>query len=397
MSYIGKKPSDITRAIANYDTFTGDGSTTTFTLTQGAASANDLTVVVNNVRQEPGSGSKSYTLTAPTSLVFNTAPAASDEIYVINPTQVEAIVRAGDISSGAITGQTAETTPADGDTLIMFDASAGALRKITKANLVTSAAITANTAKVTNATHTGEVTGSTALTIADNAVTLAKMASGTDGNLITYDASGNPAYVATGNAGQILTSAGAGAPPTFAAAPTSGCWEKLDTITISGTTSQIEHEEANFTSTHRDYKIMLSNVALTADATMRMRVATDGGTLGSGTNYKYAMTSYRSNNSTGVEADQDGTAFPLGGATAAGADAKYTQNFEINLYNPLSTTTFFHFSSVGMQVDNNDYAMTHIGGGVYVTGHDVAFKRFVLYLSTGDFNAGTSTLYGRIV
>jgi len=389
MSYIGKKPSDITRAIANYDTFTGDGSTTTFTLTQGAASANDLTVVVNNVRQEPGSGSKSYTLTPPTSLVFNTAPAASDEIYVINPTQVESVVRAGDLSSGAITGQTAETTPADGDTLLMFDASATALRKITKANLFTGI--------TTNATHTGEVTGATALTIADNAVTLAKMASGTDGNLITYDASGNPAYVATGNAGQILTSAGAGAPPTFAAAPTSGCWEKLDTITISGTTSQIEHEEANFTSTHRDYKIMLSNVALTADATMRMRVATDGGTLGSGTNYKYAMTSYRSNNSTGIEHDQDGTAFPLGGATAAGADAKYTQNFEINLYNPLSTTTFFHFSSVGMQVDNNDYAMTHIGGGVYVTGHDVAFKRFVLYLSTGDFNAGTSTLYGRIV
>ena len=210
MAYIGKKPSDITRAIATNDTFTGDGSTTTFTLSQGAASANDLTVVVNNVRQEPGSGSKSYTLTAPTSLVFNTAPVASDEIYVINPTQVEAIVRAGDISSGVITGQTAETTPADGDTLLMFDASATALRKITKANLFTGI--------TTNATHTGEVTGATALTIADNAVTLAKMASGTDGNLITYDASGNPAYVATGSAGQILTSAGTGAPPTFATA-----------------------------------------------------------------------------------------------------------------------------------------------------------------------------------
>jgi|TARA_B100001094_G_scaffold276837_1_gene285277 hypothetical protein len=51
--------------------------------------------------------------------------------------------------------------------------------------------------------------------IADNAVTLAKMAGGTDGNLISYDASGDPVAVATGNAGQILTSAGAGAPPTF--------------------------------------------------------------------------------------------------------------------------------------------------------------------------------------
>ena len=133
MAYIGKKPSDITRAIATNDTFTGDGSTTTFTLSQGAASANDLTVVVNNVRQEPGA-SKSYTLTAPTSLVFNVAPASADEIYVINPTQVESIARAGDLSSGAITGQTAEPSVADGDTILMFDASASALRKITKAN-----------------------------------------------------------------------------------------------------------------------------------------------------------------------------------------------------------------------------------------------------------------------
>ena len=145
MAYIGKKPSDITRAIATYDSFTGDGSTTTFTLTQGAASANDLTVVVNNVRQEPGTGSKSYTLTAPTSLIFNTAPAASDEIYVINPTQVESIARAGDISSGAITGQTAETTLAAGDVVLIHDASASALRKVTNTNLTKGLDITGQT------------------------------------------------------------------------------------------------------------------------------------------------------------------------------------------------------------------------------------------------------------
>jgi hypothetical protein len=51
--------------------------------------------------------------------------------------------------------------------------------------------------------------------VANDAVTLAKMAGGTDGNLITYDASGDPAYVATGDATQVLTSNGAGAAPTF--------------------------------------------------------------------------------------------------------------------------------------------------------------------------------------
>jgi len=141
MAYIGKKPSDITRAIATNDTFTGDGSTTTFTLTQGAASANDITVVVNNVRQEPGS-SKSYTLSGTTSLVFNVAPADADEIYVINPTQIESIAQAGDISSGVITGQTAETSVADDDTIVMFDASASALRKITKANFAPTVTLT---------------------------------------------------------------------------------------------------------------------------------------------------------------------------------------------------------------------------------------------------------------
>jgi hypothetical protein len=54
--------------------------------------------------------------------------------------------------------------------------------------------------------------------ITDGIISLPKLTDGTDGNIISYDASGNPVAVATGSAGQVLTSAGAGAPPTFAAA-----------------------------------------------------------------------------------------------------------------------------------------------------------------------------------
>ena len=69
----------------------------------------------------------------------------------------------------------------------------------------------------------GFLSGKTSLTtvqtadIADDAVTIAKMAAGTDGNVITYDTSGDPAVVATGTSGHFLKSAGAGAVPTFAA------------------------------------------------------------------------------------------------------------------------------------------------------------------------------------
>ena len=58
--------------------------------------------------------------------------------------------------------------------------------------------------------------------LADDSVTLAKQAAGTDGNIISYDASGNPVAIATGNDGQVLTSTGAGSPPAFEDLPASG-------------------------------------------------------------------------------------------------------------------------------------------------------------------------------
>ena len=58
-------------------------------------------------------------------------------------------------------------------------------------------------------------TGLPATGLANNAVTLAKMATGTAGNLISYDATGAPVAVVTGTAGQVLTSNGAGLAPTM--------------------------------------------------------------------------------------------------------------------------------------------------------------------------------------
>ena len=44
---------------------------------------------------------------------------------------------------------------------------------------------------------------------------LSMMSDGTDGNIISFDASGDPVAIATGSDGQVLTSAGAGAQPAF--------------------------------------------------------------------------------------------------------------------------------------------------------------------------------------
>ena len=69
--------------------------------------------------------------------------------------------------------------------------------------------------------------------VKDDAVTLAKQATGTDGQIITYDASGNPVAVGPGTDGQVLTSTGAGSPPAFEAIPTS------DSIVEGNSTAEV--------------------------------------------------------------------------------------------------------------------------------------------------------------
>ena len=84
--------------------------------------------------------------------------------------------------------------------------------------------------------------------IADDAVTTAKLAAGTDGHVITYDASGNPTTVGPGTDGQVLTSTGAGSPPAFEDASGTTINNNADNrvITGSGTANTLEGE-ANLT------------------------------------------------------------------------------------------------------------------------------------------------------
>ena len=144
MAYIGKRPTDTFRSLAVKDTFTGDGSTTTFDISQECPSSNDLMVFVDNVRQEPGAG-KSYTLGLDGSnllkrITFDAAPDASAEIYVINPTLSPEVVQTAESSknleTSAITSKTElSALAADDDVFLVFDTSAGVLKKIQKSNI----------------------------------------------------------------------------------------------------------------------------------------------------------------------------------------------------------------------------------------------------------------------
>ncbi len=102
-------------------------------------------------------------------------------------------------------------------------------------------------ADVTDATNvaaaltlTGDVTTSAgfATTIAAKAVHVSMLDDGTDGELITWDASGNAATVATGTSGHILTSGGAGVAPTFQA-NSAGAPEGTSVLSTSETVGKV--------------------------------------------------------------------------------------------------------------------------------------------------------------
>jgi len=169
MAYIGKRPTDTFRSIAAKDTFTGDGSTLTFDITNAAASANDLMVFVDNVRQEPGSG-KSYTLAADGDgllkrVTFDAAPDASAEIYVINPhLSPEIVASAQNLENRAFSNQTelAEVA-ADDDVLLILDTSANTVKKIQKSNIATTLSYVTRNATGDGSTTTFTVTSGTAV------------------------------------------------------------------------------------------------------------------------------------------------------------------------------------------------------------------------------------------
>jgi hypothetical protein len=137
MAYIGKEPADSFISFAKQDFSTS--ATTSYTLDNAVANENELALFINFVRQEP---TTAYTASG-TTLTLTSATASTDDMYCVYLGQAKQTVNAPDgsvgssqVSSTIITGQTAETSIATDDTVLIHDTSAGALRKMTRANFV---------------------------------------------------------------------------------------------------------------------------------------------------------------------------------------------------------------------------------------------------------------------
>jgi len=187
MAYIGNKPGAKYATLTRQTFSTPTG--TSHTLSQTVTNSDDLLLYINNVKQNPADYTASGTTLTTASLAGGT------EMYCL------------------YYGKTTETVAVPSDSVdsshIVDDAidsehyTDGSIDNVHLATGIDAAKLTTGTLPIAR--------------IADDAITLAKMAPGTDGNIISYDASGNPVAIATGNDGQVLTSTGAGSPPAFEA------------------------------------------------------------------------------------------------------------------------------------------------------------------------------------
>ena len=142
MAYLGREP-----AYGSFEkqSLTADGSTTTFSLNYTVGSSSSILVSVAGVHQEP---EVAYNLAAGgTQIVFTAAPESGDTVFVVF------LGIAYDVGTllgtGAITGQTAETSVADDDLILIYDTSAAALRKMTKANFAPAVSLSYTTRNYT--------------------------------------------------------------------------------------------------------------------------------------------------------------------------------------------------------------------------------------------------------
>ena len=249
----------------------------------------------------------------------------------------------------------------------------------------------------------GYLSGRTSLTtvqtadLADDAVTEAKMATdaigltelkaGTDGELISWDASGNPAAVAVGTATHVLTSNGAGAAPTFAAAAAGGAWNLIGTQTCS-TSSTLT--QTGIDSTYDLYVIHISDLVTSNDSIqIRARLGDSGGIDSGGSDYEYHVSGGRTYGSGSLVNLAANASFMQLSREGQGNVSGEASHFTIYL-NTGGTSSWPSISGFGYSYDsylnNNHHAA--------VRKSLITTDRFQIYPTSGTLNEGRMTVWG---
>jgi hypothetical protein len=220
----------------------------------------------------------------------------------------------------------------------------------------------------------------------------------TQGDIVYRDASGL-ARLGAGTSGQVLTTLGSGANPSWSTVSSDRV--RLATTTVSSAVSEV-NITTGFSDTYPIYELYLSGIRNSAASVFLQARFGYGGTP------TYVTSNYYSaRNSTGIEISS-GTNSPLGGGASdsiclsggwSNTDSgEYDLNGVARIFNARSTST--RYKSVHANTMN-----MHSGVGYLVSSQPVTFcydstlnsnavTAIKLYFSSGNITRGTFVLYG---
>ena len=211
------------------------------------------------------------------------------------------------------------------------------------------------------------MTGMVAAGITNDAITLAKMASGTDGNIISFDASEDPVAIATGSAGQVLTSTGAGSPPAMEALPAGGGLVHLLTADIPASTTTGSTFADFYDSDYKSYAVFIRDLEVVkgyqSETPASWTMAVTGAT--------YAKFTENMGNATG-------------------------ETFQAFFMIDNMQTTAGYTTCHGSQgwVHNSNYIITGAWAMYYSGNYTTSFQGITMFPGSGSFNGGSCSIFG---
>ena len=229
-------------------------------------------------------------------------------------------------------------------------------------------------------------------TVADNAIGLGQMASGVDGNVISYDASGNPVAVATGNDGQVLTSTGAGSPPAFEDAG-GGAWSYISSVTASNSATVAF---TGLDATYDRYWITFASIVPQTDNTqIYVNLGTGGGpTYNTGSNYVWQLAAYMESASSWSFAIADGdTKLKVTGTFSLGTATGEHLHGDLYLVDPANTSNYTSVFARSWWPQQSSARLTY-DQSLSMLEVQTAVTAMKFYMDSGNIASGTFRLYG---
>ena len=214
--------------------------------------------------------------------------------------------------------------------------------------------------------------------MANDAISLAELKAGTDGELISWDASGNPVAIGAGTSGHFLKSQGAGSQPVFAAAG-GGQFELVTRTAITSDVSEVAYTSLATTVVHC---FILHAVDGTADAgeDFCIQVSTDNGSSYITSGYSGSIYQHYSSGSSNTTTNTDMMQIADGFHTSGTAEGIHGIVYCFNVAD--SNQKFQMLSDTVHTADSSNPVRRTTAGARYNTAADVDAIKF--YFTSGN-------------